>query len=311
MRRENFMNVLILGVSGFVGSNLADFLVKKEVRCYGLSRTTGLLSDYILNSSNFKFIQFDLNKLKEYIPDQLKQKFDVVYYCASLQPGKPMDWNDYYKINVELLLDAYRFVETELFVFVSTASVYGDSGKIINESTPLNPIDYYGLSKCLAEKLIEIEFYKNPTKPKTVVIRFNSMVGKNLGEGLVKTIYDHLSKNKDLELYSYGKPLRNIIHIEDAAEILYRVALNKDKFSKFDYLVAGGSSSASVLEIANLIREKIGSKSKIILSEKTGKYNNDVVMDIGKLISKLEFSPRTTLQAVEKFIDDIRGEDEN
>lgn len=116
-----------------------------------------------------------------------------------------------------------------------------------------------------------------------------------------------MSKNLDLELYNHGKLLRNIIHIDDVVEILHRIPINEHKFSDFDIIVAGSKTSASMLEIANLIKNSIGSKSKIILSDKSGRYTKDIVMNISKLVNYLDFIPMSTTQAVEKYIDNMRG----
>lgn len=301
------MNILVVGASGFVGSSLVDFISKKGINCYGLSRNLGLIKKEVLERKNFKFIQFDLNDIEKNIPDELNMKFDVVYYAASLQPNPSKEWYEYYNTNAKLMLNLYKLVNSEIFIFVSTASVYGNYDGIISESSPVNPLDYYGLSKYIGEKLIELEFNKKSKRVKTIIVRFHSMAGKDAGDSLVKTFYDRLSKNLDLELYNHGKLLRNIIHIDDVVEILHRIPINEHKFSDFDIIVAGSKTSASMLEIANLIKNSIGSKSKIILSDKSGRYTKDIVMNISKLVNYLDFIPMSTTQAVEKYIDDMRG----
>lgn len=304
------MKVLIVGASGFVGSSLVKFFVEKGFKCYGVSRTTGLIEKDILSSDNFKFIQFDLRNTDRGIPEILMQKFDIVYYSASLQPNPSKKWQDYYEINVKIPHSTYRFVDSDMFVLISTASVYGNPETTITEKSPVDPIDYYGLSKFIAEKLIQFEFLKGSSTKKTVIVRFNSMVGKNLKDGLIKTFYDTLSRGETLELFDEGRPLRNVIHIDDVVEILYRIFLNRENFDDFDIVVAGSKDSVSMFDIANYMKQALNSKSKIVLSKKSGRYSKDILMDISKLVSKINYTPNSTMKAIERYLTEVRRNSE-
>ena len=76
-------NVLITGVAGFIGSNLADFLLNKGFKVYGLDNLiTGDKKniEHLSNNPKFEFIESDVTNFIK-----IKDKLDFVLHFAWFQ----------------------------------------------------------------------------------------------------------------------------------------------------------------------------------------------------------------------------------
>ena len=81
-------NVLLTGVAGFIGSNLADFLLKKGFKVFGIDNLiTGDKKniEHLSNDPKFEFIESDVTKFIK-----IKDKLDFVLHFAS--PASPVDY---------------------------------------------------------------------------------------------------------------------------------------------------------------------------------------------------------------------------
>jgi len=109
--------------------------------------------------SKSKFKEVEQISLLENSPDEINfSGFDVVLHLAAIvHQSKKISENEYYKINRDLCLKVATCAKNagvKQFIFLSTVKVYGESnsqtGPLI-ESSPCNPIDFYGKSKLEAE----------------------------------------------------------------------------------------------------------------------------------------------------------------
>ena len=71
--------VLITGVAGFLGSHLADALIKKKINVIGIDNLRGGYKDNI--PEKVKFYKIDCNDFKKV--SKIMKNVDVVYHCAA------------------------------------------------------------------------------------------------------------------------------------------------------------------------------------------------------------------------------------
>lgn len=90
--------------------------------------------------------------------------YDAVIFAAALVHHPEItDWDEYYRVNVQLPLAFAEYAKAQgvkQFVFFSTLSVYRaertlPEGTIIDENTPLEPLSLYGKSKLMAEHRLQ------------------------------------------------------------------------------------------------------------------------------------------------------------
>ena len=148
---------LITGISGFVGTYLADFLTKKNYDVYGFDRSRS-------NSPNVKTSKLDILN-QEDVKNFIKEiKPDYIVHLAA-QSSVKKSWEnpeETIAINVEgtrNLLEgvvAAGIMHQCKILIVTSAEIYGVPRETpIKENHPLSPINPYGESRRKQEELIE------------------------------------------------------------------------------------------------------------------------------------------------------------
>ncbi len=135
---------IITGVAGFIGSSLAEKLLKDNFKVVGIDNFTNYYSPHIkekniencLKNTNFSFIHQDLDSL------DLSTIFENAEYIfhLSAQPGVRASWGKeftvYVKNNISVtqkILESLKNNTTlKKFIFASSSSVYGNQSTIMN-----------------------------------------------------------------------------------------------------------------------------------------------------------------------------------
>ena len=175
------MRVLVTGVAGFIGSHLAERLLKSGYEVLGIDSFFDYYPRHIKESnlegfkgeSGFEFIEGDISTLDL---DGIIESVEAVFHQAALA-GVRASWGqrfgEYVSNNVlctQLLLEASKDKNLEKFVYASSSSVYGDARDLpITESSPTLPVSPYGVTKLAAEDLCAL-FHRNQGLP-CIVLR--------------------------------------------------------------------------------------------------------------------------------------------
>jgi len=200
---------LVTGASGFIGSHLADLLLKKGYRVKCLVRKSSNLK--WLDGKNVEFIYGDMFS-KDTLPEALKDA-DYVYHVAGVTFAKKKE--TFYRGNIEAtksLLEICLKAKPDLkkFIHVSSQACVGPSfdGKPIDESRDYFPLTTYGRSKAEAEKLV-ISYFD---KLKCTIVRPPAVYGPR-----DYAIYEYFkSMNKGLQpLIGFDNKLVSLIHAQD------------------------------------------------------------------------------------------------
>jgi len=160
--------ILISGINGFIGSNLAEFLINKGHTVSGIVRKTSDLS--FLSGLNVELFKGDVTK-PDTLSEPLKGK-DLVIHVA----GLASDWGPYrrfYSVNVEGTQNMARAAAAggvKRFVQISTVALHGfHNQRNVDESYPMaKTIFPYNETKKLAERRL-FEFAKTTAMEITAV----------------------------------------------------------------------------------------------------------------------------------------------
>ena len=307
--KEN-QKVLITGATGFLGSSLVELLLSKGLSVIAIGRKDrGYLKNWVLSHSNFTFIKLDLlsvDKLLQYDGKGVT----AIFHLASLQPSKRKTYEDFYLNNVVISSNLIQFAKKykiNQIIYSSTTAVFSNKkNETICESLGVNPISYYGLTKYIAEKIIEIECAAS--KIKSTIIRFPSLYGIDHLGGIVHTLTMAALENKDIELYGEGKKFRNIVYVNNAVGILYNSFVKVTFLEDHELFILGSKDSLSLFEIAELIINITESKSKLIPIKKYNQNDFDIIIDNSKVVNKLYFKPITIEEGLRKYIKDLKDE---
>ena len=282
------MKILVTGGCGYVGSVLIPKLLKDGHKI--ISIDTKWFGDYLPKHKNLKNLKLDLQKINE-----LKIKnLDCCIHLASIanDPMAELDKNLSWEtsaLNTYNLLEFLKKTKTKRIIYASSGSVYGVSKKKrVTEQTELKPLSLYNKVKMVTERIIlsyskEIETFI--IRPATVCgysprMRLDVTVNALTFSGLHKGVINVFG----------GKQVRPNIHIDDMCEI-YRFFIKKNR--KYAGIYNAGFENKSILEIANIIEKKIGSKI-VIYADKSDPRSYR--LDSTK-ITKIGFKPRKNINS--------------
>ena len=152
------MNVIVTGGAGYIGSIAVERLLERGDRVTVLDNLWRGHAKAIAES--VELIQLDIRDAAGVDTAIASVRPDAVMHfaAATIVPESITDPAEYYSINVSgalNVLSAMRRAGVGRFVFSSTAAVYGEPrSDVLTESSPLCPINPYGISKHVGEQLL-------------------------------------------------------------------------------------------------------------------------------------------------------------
>ncbi len=295
------MKILITGHAGFLGSKLTSNFLKKKHSVIGIDiKKTKIFNNY----KNFLQYKVNLsNSMKvKYLFKKIK-KVDIVIHTAAKQPVKKDDnLEKYLKTNfygTKNLLEFCRDINVKKIIYCSSFSVYGFEKSPIKEDTNPNPKNTYGLSKYLSENLIKN--FSNQFNMKVIILRLDGIYGNNQNlPGFIKTSFESAYKNKEILLFKKGKLKRNQVYVDDVVKAI-NLALKKINKFKCEIFNIGGDKPISTFNILKKIIQISKSNSKVILSNKSLNFSQDIFLDTNKAKNLLNFKPNAIENNLKKM----------
>lgn len=306
---KKIKTAIVTGCSGFIGSNLVDRLLNKNIKVIGLDNfKTGKIK-FLCNAQknkNFKLFNIDLKNLKKN-SKCFKNQIDIVFHLAAnadvryglFNPKRDVDQNI---INTFNVLEACKFNKIKNFVFSSTGSVYGEAHMIPTSEKEAFPIQtsIYGASKVAGEGLITA--YATGYNIKCWIFRFVSILGPRYTHGHVYDFYKQLKKNKNkLKVLGNGEQKKSYLHVEDCINAML-IAIKKSK-EDINIYNLGTESFCKVNDSIKWICKKLKVSPKLIYTGGDRGWIGDnpfIYLNVKKIIS-LGWKPK---YSIKKSIED-------
>jgi nucleoside-diphosphate-sugar epimerase len=264
---------IITGVAGFIGSNLAETLLKRGETIVGIDEINDYYDPKLKRNNlaslqeypNFKLIEASIESLDW---RSLLTETEVVYHQAA-QAGVRASWGQsfhYYterNINAtQIILEAAKDTKSlKRLVFASTSSIYGDAETLPTpESICPQPVSPYGITKLAAERLCEL-YYQNFQLPVTM-LRYFSVYGPR--------------QRPDMAFHKFFKAA-----IEKTAIPIYGDGQQTRDFTFVGDIIAANLAAATVPEAIGEIFN-IGGGSRVVLADVLGKIDAIVGFPIQK-----------------------------
>jgi len=269
--------IIVTGGSGFIGSNLVKFLLKKNYFVINIDKLSYSANPYnlkeIKKNKNYRFFKLDINESKKLL--KILNKFQpsgIFNLAAETHVDRSIDDpKNFIKSNIIGVYSLLEVIKKYLksknrkvkLIHISTDEVYGDivSGKRSDEKFSYNPSSPYAASKASADHLIKsyIRTYKIPA----IISNCCNNYGPNqFPEKLIPKLIYNIIKNKPLPIYAKGKNSREWIHVYDHCEALLKIFL-KGKIGE-NYNVGTGQNVRNI-DIAK----------KLIIIQKSLLQNNN------------------------------------
>ena len=312
--------ILITGCAGYIGSVATDLFLKKGYQVVGVDNfQTGYrqLIDVLKNKYlNFSFYEKDLNNNLDNIFKEEKDIAAVVHYAAFCMVDESMkNPQKYFSNNVSgslNLLNTMIKFNVKKIVFSSTCAVYGETQYTpVDEKHSTNPINPYGESKRMVEKIIK--WYGKLLGLNYFILRYFNVCGASdngeIGDSKKPSVL--LVQNAVRGALGVEKfyltcpkvktpdetPIRDYINVVDLneAHLLAVEKLLKEN-NIFEIVNLGTGTGNSVLEIVQKV-EKITGKNieRVFGKTRAGEYAK-IYASIEKAKKVLGWQPKRTIE---------------
>jgi len=294
------MKILVTGVAGFIGSHLAERLIKEGHKVIGVDCFT----DYYpreIKESNIKKLRgdsaFDFHDadILEIDLENVLSNIDVVFHEAA-QAGVRASWGANFKIYTEnnvratqRLLEAAKTARLKKFIFASSSSIYGDAESYpTHEEMKPMPISPYGVTKLAAEHLCYL-YYKNYGIP-TISLRYFTVYGSRQRPDMAfHKFIKAILNNEEILVFGDGKQTRDFTYIDDIIDANISAMHTQVVGEVFNI---GGGSRIIVNDTISIIERVCEKRAKKKYVEK---QKGDVIhtaADISKAKELLGYEPK-------------------
>ena len=259
------MKIFLTGADGFIGSHLAELLVKKGFNVKALTYYNSFNSWGWLDHINQK-VRKDIEIItgdirdEQLISNTIKKKIDVVINLAALigipysyrAPKSYIDTNVYGLMNI---LNSARKSNIEKIIHTSTSEVYGNPVFIpITEEHPVSGQSPYAASKIAADQ-IALSYEKSFKLPITILRPFNTFGPRQSARAVIPTIISQILKQGKIEL-GYLFPTRDFTYVEDTAEAFIKSIKNKKNIG--EVINIGSGFEISIKDLVKKIAKLMG-----------------------------------------------------
>lgn len=279
--------ILVTGANGLIGRATVRLLRKLYPHNYIIPTDVSpndYMSIYKMDVTNDRDVNSILGELGP---------GDTVIHLAALVAGPPSEKKPYPYIYTNVvgtlkILEAMRLNDIPKMIFTSSWSTFGtDISLPIEESTPQNPRNPYGVSKVMAEK--EVRLYAELYGLEVITLRPTMIYGPEQEEkNLVQQVVDCMESGDIFEIWGEGIHTRELLHVDDMADILNKAALYNAK-NGYEVFVVGTERPLSVVDVAEAGRRLVPFEIKFVPSNK---WVFSQRSDMTKIKAALGINPR-------------------
>jgi UDP-glucose 4-epimerase len=293
------MNFLITGAAGFIGSNLANYLVREGHQVRGLDDLSAGNPQSL--SPDILFTRGDVNDRPKLWT--LLQEVDCVYHLAArvAVPESVLYPREYNATNVGgtvSLMEAMRDVGVHRVVFVSSGAVYGDQGaQPLKETAAPNPRSPYAVSKLAAE------YYVRTIGDLWGIESVSLRVFNAYGPGqllppshppVIPNFLRQAMRGGTLVMHGDGNQTRDYVYVDDVVAALIAAATAPGINQMV--LNIGSGQETSIRGLVRMVTAVTGAKTEVINNPRTSPGVSRMCADISLAREKLGYQPRFSLE---------------
>ena len=317
------MSILITGVAGFIGTNLANLFIKNNESVIGIDNLSRGKLINLKNIEGHKKFYFKNLSICDYL-DYLEtvsnyhkaNPITEIWHLAAnsdIPAGiKNVDVDLYDTfITTFNTLKIMKDLKIPIICFASSSAIYGDLGnkKLTEDIGPLLPISNYGAMKLASEAAISASIESNLDK--AFIFRFPNVIGTPATHGVILDFINKLRATpRHLNVLGDGTQQKTYLHVEeliDAMTLIRNTATEKINY----FNIGNNDNGVSVRYIAEEVVKIISPGATINYGSGNKGWVGDVprfTYSIDKLLS-LGWVPKlNSAESVKKAIIQIKSE---
>ena len=320
------MAVLITGVAGFIGTNLAKKLISDGEKVIGFDDLSlGRLSnlDSVNVHPSFHFQQTDLGNIDAYKKALIRAHSDdpisEIWHLAAnsdIPAGISDTRTDLRNTFLTTLntLELMREIDIPVILFASSSAIYGDlKGTCLTEDTgPLLPISNYGAMKLASEAIISAA--TESFLDRAYIFRFPNVIGTPATHGVILDFVRKLKATpENLVVMGDGTQKKSYLHVEELIDAMVFIQKKADRRINL-FNIGAGDEGVTVKFIAEQVIKINFQKASITY----GKGNKGWVGDVPEFVYSIDrlrtlgWEPRmNSTEAVLRAVQEIIEQEKN
>ena len=292
---------LVTGGAGFIGSNIAEALVRRDEYVRVLDNlSTGKLQNLVGLDDRIEFIKGDIRDLEQV--RKAVKGVDYVLHQAAL-PSVPRSIKDPITTNAVNItgtlnvLVAARDAKVKRLIYAASSSAYGDTPTLPKrEDMPAKSISPYGISKYVGEQYCQLftELYGL----ETVSLRYFNIFGPKQDphspySSVISIFMKAFLNGVSPKIYGDGEQSRDFTFVSNAVQANLLACHAKGATGQVFNIACGRRTTIN--ELARLIRELLGSDVKPAhVAPRPGDIRHSFA-DISKAQTILGYEPKVDL----------------
>jgi len=272
------LNILITGAAGGIGSTLAYHMTQNGHKVVAYDNfNNGYIENLHEDRRQFCDIVFgDIRDTAKVLTTLDSYSIDVVIHLAALTalPVCEIDPSECISVNVGgtvSILDAARMSRGQRVIVAGTSAIYENNDRSdapFTENLTVAPRLFYPLSKKLMEDTIQA--YITNYGMDITTLRFFNVFGPRqdihrLSPPLINYVVREIKNNRQLELHSNGRQVRDYVHVDDVVRLI-ESCLDDPRAANQIFNVCTGTLT-SVLDIISYAEEAFGIKPNCVFKE--------------------------------------------
>jgi nucleoside-diphosphate-sugar epimerase len=298
------VKVVVTGAAGFIGSHLAESLLKDGCDVVGIDAFVDFYPREVkernlARARDHRAFRLIEGRLQEMDLAESLEGAAVVYHLAA-QAGVRSSWGrdfgaytEHNVLGTQRLLEAAVAARLPRLVYSSSSSVYGDAEALpLREDTPCRPVSPYGVTKLAAEHLVHL-YARNHGLP-AVSLRYFTVYGPRQRPDMAfHRFLAAALAGEPVRVFGDGRQTRDFTFVDDIIAAT-RAAADSGRLGCV-YNVGGGER-VSINDVLALAGEVTGRPLSVLREESQRGDMRDTLADTSSARRDLGFRSTVTLR---------------
>lgn len=306
--RKNQKKYIVTGGAGFIGSTLAERLVREGHRVVVVDNLYAGFESFVPEGASFVNVDIsDWNALSRCFPDfQLADGVFHLAACSRIQPSikDPSLTNDYNVTGTMNILQMMRMCNIPSIVYSGSSSYYGDGAKLpCHESDEGNPETPYAITKYMGEQYCQT--WSKIYGTRCAILRYFNVYGRRSPltgpyAPVIGLFFRQGFQGEDITVVGDGEQRRDFTHVGDVAtaNICAMDALAGPDWPDVDKQVfnIGTGKNNSINEVATMVADTLQGTANIVWVPQRAGEARETLADSQRAQNVLDWKPTVSIE---------------